>query len=97
MQYFDEISKMKEWSLFISKAISISIDININIPFTITVILVYASTSKAEEAEVEQFYEDLQDLLEQKLRKDFLSLKGLNAKVGSQKIPAVAGKFGLGV
>ena len=98
MQYFDEISKMKEWSLFISKAISISIDININIPFTITVILVYASTSKAEEAEVEQFYEDVQDLLELIPQKDVLFIIGdWNAKVGSQKIPAVAGKFGLGV
>ena len=63
----------------------------------IMVIQVYALTSNTEEAEVEQFYEDLQDLLEQKLRKDFLSLKGLNAKVGSQETPGVTGKFGLGV
>ena len=66
-------------------------------PFNITVIQVYGPTCKAEEAEVAQFYEDLQDLLEQKLRKDFLSLKGLNAKVGSQETPGVTGKFGLGV
>ena len=98
MQYFDEISKMKEWSLFISKAISISIDININIPFTITVILVYASTSKAEEAEVEQFYEDLQDLLELTTKKDVRFIIGdWNAKVWSQETPGVTGKFGLGI
>ena len=57
-------------------------------PFIITVIQVYALTSNAEEAEVELFYEDLQDLLE---------LGDWNAKVGSQEIPGVAGKFGLGV
>ena len=96
MQYFDEISKMKEWSLFISKAISISIDININIPFTITVILVYASTSKAEEAEVEQFYEDVQDLLELIPQKDVLFIIGdWNAKVGSQKTPGITGNLAL--
>ena len=67
-------------------------------PFNITVILVYASTSKAEEAEVEQFYEDIQDLLELIPQKDVLFIIGdWNAKVGSQEIPAVAGKFGLGV
>ena len=66
-------------------------------PFNITVIQVYAQTTNAEEPEVEQFYEDLQDLLEQKLRKDFLSLKGLNAKVGSQETPGVTGKFGIGM
>ena len=66
-------------------------------PFIITVIQVYASTSNAEEAEVERFYEDLQDLLELTPSKDFLFIIGdWNAKVGSQEIPGVTGKFGLG-
>ena len=89
MQYLDEISKMTEWSLFISKALY---------TFNITVIQVYAPTSNAEEAEVEQFYEDLQDTLELKSIKDVLFIIGdLNAKVGSQEIPGVTGKFGLGI
>ena len=68
------------------------------IPFNITVIQVYAPTSNAEEAEVERFYEDLQDLLELKPQKDVLFIIGdWNAKVGSQEIPGVTGKFGLGV
>ena len=67
-------------------------------PFSITVIQVYAPTTNAEEAEVEQFYEDLQDLLELTPRKDVLFIIGdWNAKVGSQEIPGVTGKFGLGV
>ena len=67
-------------------------------PFSITVIQVYAPTSNAEEAEVEQFYEDLQDTLELKSIKDVLFIIGdLNAKVGSQEIPGVTGKFDLGV
>ena len=67
-------------------------------PFTITVIQVYAPTSNAEEAEVEWFYEDLQDLLEITPKKDVLFLLGdWNAKVGSQEIPGVTGKFGLEV
>ena len=67
-------------------------------PFNITVIQVYAPTSNAEEAEVEWFYEDLQDLLDLKPRKDVLFIIGdWNAKVGSQETPGVAGKFGLGV
>ena len=67
-------------------------------PFNITIIQVYAPTSKAEEAEVEQFYEDLQDLLELTPKKDVLFIMGdWNAKVGSQEIPGVAGKFALGV
>ena len=67
-------------------------------PFNITVIQVYAPTSNAEEAEVEQFYEDLQDLLELTPKKDVLFIIGdWNAKVGSQEIPEVTGKFGLGV
>ena len=64
----------------------------------ITVIQLYALTSNAEEAEVEWFYEDLQDLLELIPQKDVLSIIGdWNAKVGSQEIPEVTGKFGLGV
>ena len=67
-------------------------------PFIITVIQVYALTSNAEEAEVEWIYEDLQDLLELTPQKDVLFMIGdWNAKVGSQDIPGVAGKFGLGV
>ena len=65
-------------------------------PLNITVIQVYAPTSKAEEAEVEQFYEDLQDLLELTPEKEVLFIIGdWNAKVGSQEIPGVTGKFGL--
>ena len=67
-------------------------------PFNITVIQVYAPTSNAEEAEVERFYEDLQDLLELTPKKDVLFIIGdWNAKVGSQETPGVTGKFGLGV
>ena len=67
-------------------------------PFNITVIQVYAPTSNAEEAEVEWFCEDLQDLLELTPKKDVLFITGdWNVKVGSQEIPGVTGKFGLGV
>ena len=67
-------------------------------PFNITVTQVYALTSNAEEAEVEQFYEDLQDLLELRAKKDVLFIIGeWNAKVGSQETLGVTGKFGLGV
>ena len=67
-------------------------------PFNITVIQVYAPTSNTEEAEVERFYEDLQDLLELTPLKDVLFILGdWNAKVGSQETPGVTGKFGLGV
>ena len=67
-------------------------------PFSITVIQVYALTSNAEEAEVEQFYEDLQDLLELISKKDVLFIiEDWNAKVGSQETPGVTCKFGLGV
>ena len=67
-------------------------------PFNITIIQVYAPTSNAEEADVEQFYEDLQDFLEITPQKDVLFIIGdWNAKVGSQEIPGVTGKFGLGV
>ena len=64
----------------------------------ITIIRVYAPTSNAEEPEVEQFDEDLQDLLELTPQKDvFFIIGDWNAKVGSQEIPGVTGKFGLGV
>ena len=89
MQYLDAISKMTEWSLFVSKSSK---------PFNITVIQVYAPTSNTEEAEVEWFYEDLQDLLGLTPKKDVLFIIGdWNAKVGSQETPGVTGKFGLGV
>ena len=86
--YLDAISNTTEWSLFVSKEKT----------FNITVIQVYALTNNAEEAEVEWFYEDLQDLLELTPKKDVLFIIGdWNAKVGSQEIPGVTGKFGLGV
>ena len=68
-------------------------------PFNITVIQVYAPTINAEVAEVERFYKDLQDLLELTLKKKnlFFIIGDWNAKVGSQAIPGVTGKFGLGV
>ena len=67
-------------------------------PFNIMVIQVYAPTSNAEQAEVEQFYEDLQDLLELMPPKDVLFFIGdWNVKIGSQEIPGITGKFGLGV
>ena len=67
-------------------------------PFNITVIQVYSPTSNTEEAEVEQFYEDRQDLLELTPKKDVLFIIGdWNAKVGSQETPGVMGKFGLGI
>ena len=67
-------------------------------PFNIMVIQVYAPISNAEEAEVKQFYEDLQDLLELTLKKDVLSIIGdWNAKIGSQETPGVTGKFDLGI
>ena len=67
-------------------------------PFSITVIQIYAQISNAEEAEVEQFYEDLQDLLELTPKRDVLFIIwDQNAKVGSQGIPGITGKFGLGV
>ena len=67
-------------------------------PFNITIIQVYVLTSNAEEAEVEWFYEDLQDLLELTPKKDVVFIIGdWNAKVRSQEIPGVTGQFGLGV
>ena len=67
-------------------------------PFNITVIQVYAPTVNAEEAEVEQFYEDLQDLPELTPKRDVLFIiENWNAKVGSHEISGITGKFGLGV
>ena len=67
-------------------------------PFNIPVIQVYAPTSNAEEAEVQQFYEDTRNLLYLTPKKDVLFIIGnWNAKVGGQEIPRVTGKFGLGV
>ena len=67
-------------------------------PFNVTVIQVYALTSNSEEADVEWFYEDLQDLLKITPKKDVLFIIGdWNAKVGSQETPGVTGKFGFGV
>ena len=87
MQYLDAISKMTERSVCFKGK-----------PFNITVTQVYAPTSNAEEAEAEQFYEDIQDLLEVIPKKDILFIIGdWNAKVGSQETPGVTGKFGLGV
>ena len=87
MQYLDAVSKMTEWSVHFQGK-----------PFNITVIQVYVPSSNAEEAEVEQFCEDLQDLLELTPKKDVLFIIGdWNAKVGRQEIPTVTGKFGLGV
>ena len=85
MQYLDAISKMTEWSLFISKA-----------NHSLTVIQVYAPTSNSEEAEVEWFYEDIQDLLELTPKRDILFIIGdWNAKVGSQETPGVTGNLAL--
>ena len=67
-------------------------------PFNITVIQAYAPNSNAEEAEVEWFYEDLQDLLELTPKRDVVFITGVwNAKVGNQETPGVTGKSGLGV
>ena len=66
-------------------------------PFNITVIQAYAPTSTSEEAEVEWFYEDLQNLLELTPKKDVLIIGDWNAKVESQETPGVTSKFGLGV
>ena len=70
-------------------------------PFNITVIQVYSPTSNTEEAEVERFYEDLQDLLELTPKKDIWNwnskIGNWNAKVGSQETPGLTGKFGLGI
>ena len=77
--------------------ITISVSVSISLSISTSVIQVCAPTSHAEEAEVEQFYEDVQDLLELTPKKDVLFIVGdWNAKVGSQETPGVTGKFGLG-
>ena len=87
MQYLGEISKMTEWSVCFQGK-----------PFNTAVIQVYALTANAEEVELEWFYEDLQDLLELTPKKGVLFIIGdWIAKVGSQEIHGVIGKFGLGV
>ena len=84
----DAVSKTTEGSLFVSKANHSISQLSKS----------YAPTSNAEEAEVEQFYEDLQDLLELTSKKDVLFIIGDgNAKVGTQETPGVTGKFGLGM
>ena len=66
-------------------------------PFNITVIQVYALTSNTEKAEVEWFYDDLQDIVELTSKKDIIFIRGdWSAKVGSQELPEVIGKFGFG-
>ena len=91
MQYLDTISKMTEWSLYISKA-NHSILHCQYYTVNITVIQAYVPTSNAEEADVERFYEDLQDLLELTPKKDVLFIIGdWNAKVGRQDTPGVTG------
>ena len=88
MQYLDAISKN-------NRMISVRFQ---GKPFNITVIQLYAPTRNTEEAEVELFYEDQQDLLELTLKKNvFFKIGDWNAKVGSQEIPGVTGKFGLKV
>ena len=89
-QYLDAISKTNN-----KKKISVHFQCK---PLNITVIQDYAPTNNAEEAEVERFYEDLQNLLELTPQKDVLFIIGdWNAKSGSQEIPGVISKFGLGV
>ena len=87
MQYLDAISKMTMISVHFQGK-----------PFNITVIQAYAPTTKAKKAEAEWFYEDLEDLLDLTPKKYVLFIIGdWNAKVGSQEIPGVTGKFGLEV
>ena len=76
----------------------ISVHFQVCKPFSSTVIQIYAPTSNAEEAEVERYYEDLQDVLELTPKRDVLFILGdWNAKVRSQETPGVTGKFGLGI
>ena len=83
------------WSLKNNRIISVYFQ---GKPFNITIIQIYAPTSNAEEAEVEWFYEDLQDFLELTAKKDILFIIGdWNAKVGNQETPGVTGKFDLGI
>ena len=94
MKYTFLIISLFQWcSLKNSRIISVPFQ---GKPFNITVIQVYAPTSNTEDAEVEQFYEDLQDLLELTPKQDILfNIGDWNAKVGSQETPGVTGKFGL--
>ena len=86
MQYLDTISEQQNDLCFQDK------------PLNITIIQVYVPITNAKEGEVEQFYDDLYDLLELTPTKDVLFITGdWNAKVGNQEIPGVTGKFGLGV
>ena len=86
MQYLGAISKTTEWSVSFQGK-----------PFNIMVIQAYAPTSNAEEAEVEWFYEDLQDLLELRSKKDVLFIIGdWNTKVRNQETPEVTRKLGIG-
>ena len=86
MQYLDATQKRQNDLCFQGK------------PFIITVLQIYAPTSNSEAAEVEQFYEDLQDLLELTPKKDVLFIIGdWNAKVGSQETPGVTDNLGLGI
>ena len=86
MQYLDAVSKMTEWSLRLQGK-----------PFNITVIQVYAPTSNAEETEVEQFYEDLQELLKHTPERCPFHYGGLECKSRKSRKPGVTGKFGLGI
>ena len=87
MQYWEQSQ--------INRTISVLFQVK---PFNITVIQVYAPTTNAEEGEDEWFYDDLQDLLELTPLKDIFFIIGVwNVRVGSQEIPGVTGKFGLGV
>ena len=87
MQLLGAVSKVTEWSVCFQGK-----------PFNITVIQVSAPTSNAEEAEVERFYEDLRDFIKLSSKNDVLFIIGdWDAEVGSQEIPGVTGKFGLGV
>ena len=87
MQYLDAVSETTESSVHFQGK-----------PFNIKEFQLYASTSNAAENEVEQFYEDLQDLLELTPKKDVLFIVGdWHAKAGTQETPRVIGKFGLGV
>ena len=89
MQYLDAILKMTEWMISVYFQ---------GTPFNNTGIQIYAPNTNAEEGGVEWFYEDLQDLLELTPKKDVLLIIGdWNAKVGSQEIPGITGKFGLAV
>ena len=93
--FINKSLKCSTWNLKNNRMISVHFQ---GKPFNMTVIQVYTPTTNAEEAEVEWFYEDLQDLLELTSQKDALFIIGdWNATVGSQEITGVTGNFGLGV